>query len=69
MIIERRLKIILEVKMHGGEGKSHRRGARIGTGTRYGGIRLGYKPNGKLMTKAESIAHLRKQQKKERGKT
>jgi len=56
--------------MSGGEGKSHKRGARIGTGTKYGGIRLGYKkgtnPDGsrKMMTKAESIAHLRKQEKK-----
>jgi len=56
--------------MSGGEGKSHKRGARIGTGTKYGGICLGYKkgtnPDGsrKMMTKAESIAHLRKQEKK-----
>jgi len=55
-----------------GEGKSHRRGPRIGTGTKYGGIRRGYKkginPDGsrKMMSEAESIAHFKKQQKKDR---
>ncbi len=53
-----------------GHSGKNSRGARVGTRTRYGGIRLGYKkgtnPDGsrKMMTEAESIAHRQQQDRK-----